>query len=164
MNITDKSIRFIVVIMVVLILFGLGFTSFASEKQDEKFANDQAMYHQALQYIQSGENDKALLSLKKINLEYPTSTSVKYYTGLALLNNGEVNSAVNEFQRLIEINPYMIEDSIFMIVFARALVSTEKFEDAKLVLERCKTLQIPEEIPDYLEQVNELLTLVTKSS
>lgn len=146
-----------VILIVLIVIVGLGYASFAGESQDGKISKEQERYTQALQFIQNEEYIQAVSLLKLVDMDYPNSATVKYYLGTSLANLGEWNSAAQEYQQVLNLNPYKVEESIFMIQFANILVNAGKLDEAKIVLEKCLTLPIPEQIPNYLEQVNSLI-------
>jgi len=150
-----------VIIIILIVIVGLGYASFSGESQDEKNLKKQARYTQALEFIQNEEYDQAVTLLKLVDMDYPNSATVKYYFGTSLANIREWDSAAKEYQQVLELNPYKAEESIFMIQFANILVNAEKLDEAKIVLEKCLTLQIPEQMPNYLEQVNSLINHIS---
>ena len=164
MKITDTTMRYIVAGMVVIMLVGLWYASFSGKKQDEQFATEQATYNQALQHLQQGQYDQALPLMKQVEKEQPESMPVKYYTGLTLANTGDWVGAAQEFQKALDLNPYKVEDSMFMLQFAEVLTNANKLDAAKVVLERCQTLPVPEQMPDYQDRVNAMLTQISASS
>lgn len=164
MKITDKSVRYLVAGIITILIFGLSYSSFTGKKQDEKFLNGQITYNQALQYIEEEKYDQALPILKLVAKEYPSSSVVRYYLGSTFAIIGEWKSAAQEYQQILDLNPYMVEDPTFMIQFGNILINAEKLDEAKVVLERCKQLSVPDQIPDYLDQVKMLLMQIPKSS
>lgn len=164
MNITDTTMRYVVASIVLVLLVGLIYTSSSGKKQDEKFATEQATYNQALQYVQEGQYDQALPLLQQVEKEQADSVPVKYYTGLTFANSGDWAGAVKVFKQVLDLNPYKVEDSMFMLQFAEILVYAEKKDEAKIVLERCKTLPVPAEMPEYQTHIQTLLTQISASS
>jgi predicted Zn-dependent protease len=164
MKMTDTTVRYVVAGVVIALLVGLGYASFSGKKQDEQFTREQAMYNQTLQHEQKGQYDQALPLLKQIEKEQPNSVPVKYYTGLALANKGDWTGAAQEFQNSINLNPYKVEDSIFMLQYAEVLTYAKKLEEAKVVLEHCKKLSVPAQMPDYQDKVNAMLQKISVSS
>lgn len=164
MKITDTAIRYAVVGIVAILFLGLGYASFSGKEQDKQFFSEQVTYNQALQYIQEEQYDQALPILQQVEKKNPKSTVVKYYLGTTLANTGEWSSAVREYQNILDLNPYKVEDAMFMIQFANVLINADKLEEAKLVLERCQTLSNPDQMPDYQEQVNALLMQISEST
>lgn len=164
MNITDTTMRFLVGGIVGILLVGLLYVSFSGKKQDEKFLDEQTTYNQALQHLKGGQYDQALPLLKEVKKEQPDSVTVNYYTGLALANTGDWMGSAKEFQTVINLNPYKVEDSVFMIQFAEILLNAKKKDEAKVVLKRCQTLPVPKQIPDYQMRVKNLLKQVAVSS
>lgn len=164
MNITDTTMRYVVAGMVFVLLVGLGIANFSGKKQDEQFATEQATYNQALQYLQKGQYAQALPLLKQVEREQSSSVPVKYYTGLSLANTGDWSGAVKEFQTALDLNPYKVEDSMFMLQFAEVLVNAKKMDEAKVVLKQCEKLPVPQQMPEYKKNIKTLLTQISASS
>jgi predicted Zn-dependent protease len=160
----ETSVRNIVGFIVVFLIVGLGYASFLGKKQDEQFANEQMMYNLAMDHVKKGQYNFALPLLKQVEKKQMASFTMRYYTGLALEQTGYGKEAVLEFQNALDLNPYLVEDSIFMLEFAEALLNAKKNEEAKIVLKHCQTLPIPEQIPDYLDEVNGMLEQISTNS
>lgn len=164
MNISDTTMRYIVASTIAVLLLGLGYASFSGKKQDEQFLTEQTTFTQAIQYVQEEQYDQALPLLQQVDNKHANSDVVKYYLGATLANLGDWSKASIEYQKILDLNPYKVEDSIFMIQYGNALLNAKKIDEAKVVLERCLTLQVPEQMPDYQEQVNALLMQISASS
>jgi len=161
MNIKDTGIRYMVTILVLIVIIGLGYASLTGKTHDKKILKEQTRYTQALQFLQNQEYDQAVTLLKLVKEDYPNSATVKYYLGTSLANIREWNSAAQEYQQILDLNPYKVKEPIFMIQFAGILINAKKLDEAKIVLEKCLTLPIPEQIPNYLEQVNSLIDQIS---
>lgn len=163
MNITDTAMRYAVAVMVPALLIGFGYASFAGKKQDEQFVSEQVTFYQALQHLEDGKFNEAIPLLQSVDKENSRSAFVKNYLGSTYANMGNWSNAVIEYQNVLDLNPYKVKDSVFMLQFAHILISAEKLDEAKVVLERCKALPTPEQIPDYQEQVQALLKQTSSS-
>ncbi|TQR18152.1 tetratricopeptide repeat protein [Psychrobacillus soli] len=164
MNITDTATRYIVVGIIAMLILGLGYTSFSGAKQDEQYEAEQEIYKHSLDLIEEEQFDQALLYLKQVEENYPESANVKYNLAITYANIGEWNNAAQEYKRVLDLNPYRVEDSLFMLQYGSVLLNANKNDEAKIVFERCQTLPIPEQMPNYQEQVNELLMQISTSS
>ncbi|MEK5206054.1 tetratricopeptide repeat protein [Psychrobacillus sp. FSL H8-0510] len=158
MKIKDVTVRFMVAVLVALVLIGLGYASLTGNKQDNEMLTEQASFNQALKYIEDEHFNQALQLMKSVERDYSSSHVVKYYIGSTLANLGEWKSAAMVYQKVLDLNPYMVEDSTFMIQYANILINAEKLKEAKEVLVKCKSLPIPDQMPNYLNQVDTLLT------
>ncbi|WP_336496403.1 tetratricopeptide repeat protein [Psychrobacillus sp. FJAT-51614] len=136
----------------------------SSKEQDRQFVIEQEKYNVAVQDIQGGEYDQALSLLEEVDQTNTKSVPVKYYIGVAHFYKEDFDKAAQEFSNLLDINPYMVKDSEFMLLFAHTLINANQFDEASIVLERCKNLQTPENMPDYQDQVNQLIKQITVSS
>ncbi|MDP4086533.1 MAG: hypothetical protein Q8934_18280 [Bacillota bacterium] len=160
----ETSLRSIVGCLVIVLVFGLGYAFFSGKKQDEQFANVQAIYNQSLQLYKQGQYGKALPLLRQVEGIQTDSYAVRYNTGLALANTRDWNGAATEFKNVLDINPNNVEDPVFMLQFAEILTFAKKNDEAKMVLARCENLPIPQQIPDYKNEVNVLLAQLSASS
>jgi predicted Zn-dependent protease len=95
--------------------------------------------------------------LKEIERKYPNSALVKHYLRVVLVNTGELKPAITEMKTALDLNPYLAEDPIFMMQFAEILMFGGEKKEAQLVLERCKTLAPPANIPDYQKKIDALI-------
>ena len=162
MEVKVKYMRYIVASIIVLLIIGLSYTSYLGKKQDEKFESNETTYNKALQYMEQGEFTKALPLLKRVEKEQYDSMIVKYNIGIALANTGNWDRAIQEFQNSLDLNPYKVEEPVFMMQFATLLINEGKYDEAKKVLERCKTLPAPEQIPDYKDRLNAMIKFISQ--
>lgn len=91
-------------------------------------------------------------------IEKADSEMVNYLAALIAGQNGDFPAAVVFMQKTLDINPYNVERPIFMLQFGEMLFSAEKYEEAKIVLQRCIDAGwAPEDYPEYQEQVQGML-------
>lgn len=164
MKITDTAIRYTVAVIITALLIGFGYASAAGKKQDEQLLTEQAAFYQAFRHIEDEQFDEALKKLQLVDKENSSSEIVKYYLGTVYTYLEDWNKASLEYQRVLDLNPYKVKDSLFMLQFANVLINAEKSEEARTVLEHCRTLPIPEQLPEYQEQVNALLMQISTGS
>lgn len=126
------------------------------KKQDSSFRTDNELYGLVSQHLELGNYEIALAGSKTLEKSQKSSETVNYLIGIAAVNSGELAKGIQHLQRVLEINPYKVEDSLFMLQYAEALVLAEKSYEAGLVLERCMTLPPPESYPKYQERIAEL--------
>lgn len=157
MKLTDTSVRYIVAAVVLFILVGFSYANISGNNQDEEFETANVLYQQAIAQLQEGNYEQSLELLKQVETVNPDSAKVKQYLGLSLASTGDYATAAEKYEKTIELNPHMIEDSLFMIQYANILILTEQKEAALVVLEQCESLRVPEEMPDYKEQVAKLI-------
>lgn len=156
MSLNASSRKYVMLGFALLIVCGLITASFMGKKQDNSFRTDNELYSLVTQQLEKGNYEIALAGSKTLEKSQQSSESVNYLIGIAAINSGEMTKGVQHLQRVIEINPYKAEDSLFMLQYAEALVLAEKSSEAGLVLERCMLLPPPESFPDYQERIAEL--------
>ena len=94
-------------------------------------------------------------------LKQPKSEVANYLGGLISADNGDYKQSVILLQKTLDINPYKVEDPMFMLPFGEVLFFAERYDDAKVVLEKCREWGwVPESYPTYQERVTELLTQI----
>ncbi|WP_231584141.1 tetratricopeptide repeat protein [Domibacillus indicus] len=153
MKLTDSSIRYIVAGIFLCLAIALIYTHFSGEKQDEKVTEIYYTYQQAFELLQQGQYAQALPLLEQVKAEEPDSVPVTHYLGMSYVNTNELSKASRAYKQVVELNPYKIEDALFMIQFADVLTLNGEKEEALTVLAQCKNLPVPASMPDYQEQV-----------
>lgn len=165
MRLTEKNRRYILVGMVAFIIIGIFTAKILGNKQDEQFMYEDMLYAQASQLYEEGNYIDALgLSNELLELQ-PGSEAVNYLGAMISAQVGEYKQAAILLQKTMDINPYKVDDSIFMLQFGEILFYVERFEDAKKVLENCKERGwMPEEVPNYQQHVEDLLTKINNKA
>jgi predicted Zn-dependent protease len=157
MEVKESHVRYIVIGMIIVIMLGFGYTHVAGKKQDEQYLKSYNQFNQAVQLITKNQFLEAKPLLIEIEKKYPNSALVKHYLGLALANTGELKPAITKMKAALDLNPYLAENPIFMLQFAEILMFAGEKKEARFVLERCKTLSPPANIPDYKQKVDALI-------
>lgn len=161
MQLTESTRKYILLGIVVLIVVGLISAKALASKQDEEFITDDMLYKQANQLYQDGNHAEASTIINELLLKQPDSEAVTYLGGIIVANNGDFKQGAILLQKTLDINPHKVEDPMFMLQFAEVLFFSERYADAKIVLEKCREWGwAPEAYPTYQERVTELLTQI----
>lgn len=161
MQLTESTRKYILLGIVILIAVGFISAKVLASKQDEEFATEDLLYQQASQLYQDGNNTDASTIINELLLKQPQSEAANYLGGLIVANNGDYNQGVILLQKTLDLNPHKVEDPMFMLQFAEVLFFAEKYEEAKIVLEKCREWGwAPESYPTYQESVTELLNQI----
>ncbi|MER1984374.1 MAG: hypothetical protein ABS948_00645 [Solibacillus sp.] len=158
MRLTEKNRRYILVGMVAFIIVGIFTAKMLGSKQDEQFAYEDMLYAQANQMYQDGNYiDATVMIIELLELQ-PKSESANYLGAMIAANTGEYKQSAILLQKTMDLNPYNVEKPMFILQLGEILLLAERYEDAKIVLERCRDWGgIPAEYPDYQEHVAQLL-------
>lgn len=158
MSINESSRKYVLLGLIAFIIIGLIVSSFLGKKQDEVFETENFLYQQALQLYEAGEYTNAQNIISDLLVKKSDSEIINYLGGLIAASNQEYSSAAILMQKALDINPHLVEAPMFMIQFGEILFHAERFDDARIVLERCREWDwVPEEYPNYQEQVREML-------
>lgn len=161
MNLRESTRKYILLGIVLFIAVGLLSAKVLAKKQDNEFATDDALYQQITQLYSEGNYEQAAILSSELLLRQPKSEAVNYVGGLVAANTGEYAQAAILLQKTLDINPYKVEDAMFMLQFGEILYFAERYADAKIVLEKCREWGwAPESYPTYQERVTELLTQI----
>jgi len=154
--------KYILVGLILLIVAGIITSKVLAKKQDEEFLINDQIYQQVVQLYSNGNYEVAKEYSSELLKRTPKSEIANYIGGLIAAGNNDVKQATILLQKTLDINPHKVEDPMFMLQFGEVLVSAERKEDARIVLERCRDMGwAPEEYPEYQQRVNELLTQIT---
>ena len=154
--------KYILVGLILLIVAGIITSKVLAKKQDEEFLINDQLYQQVVQLYSNEAYDEAKVYSSELLERVPKSEIANYLGGLIAAANNDVKQAAILLQKTLDINPHKVEDPIFMLQFGEVLVSAERKEDARIVLERCRDMGwAPEEYPEYQQRVNELITQIT---
>lgn len=157
----ENTRKYIVVAVVVLIIIGLISAKIMGDKQDEAFKENSSLYEQVVQLYSVQKSAEAAPLVEELLKKQPDSEVVNYLGGLIASGNEDYGQAAILLQKTLDINPYKVEDPIFMLQFAEVLVEVERFDDAKVVLQRCREAAwAPEEFPTYQDRVTDLLSTI----
>ena len=162
MQLSEAVRRYILIGIVLLIFAGIITSKVLAKKQDEEYSIDDQLYQQVLQLYSNGSYEEAKVYSSELLERVPNSEIANYLGGLIAAGNNDVLQATILFQKTLDINPHKVEDPVFMLQFGEVLISAERKEDARIVLEKCRDMGwAPENYPDYQQRVNELLIQMT---
>lgn len=161
MQFTETTRKYILIGFVAFIIVGFITAKVLASKQDEEFVVDDKLYQQASELYNEGKYPAAGELINELLLRQPNSEIVNYLGGLNSANNGDYKQSVVLLQKTLDINPHKVEDPMFMLQFGEALFFAERYDDSKIVLEKCREWGwVPESYPTYQERVMELLTQI----
>lgn len=141
-----------------VIIVGIIVASILANKQNERFEAENQVYQQAVELYRSENFEGAKLLIKDLVIERSKSEVVNHLAALIYARNDEYTSAAVYMQKALDINPYNVEEPIFMFQFGEILLRAERIEDAKVVLNHCKESNWePEGHPEYQAQVQDML-------
>jgi len=150
--------KYIVLGVVVAIIIGLITALQLGKKQDEQFTMNQMQFNYAQQLMEEERYETGVEMMAEV---MANSTPTAYLTQ----SYGYMNAYVEDYQKAselyletIEINPYMIENALFMAQLSEFLVVTEQYDKALTVIEQAETLNPPEQLPNYQEILTNLKT------
>lgn len=156
MKIDEPIRRYIFSGMILLVVVGFIIAIILGNKQDRTFQKNEELYRQMLNQIQETQYDEALLIGEELINNHRKSDAIYYLMGLAAANSGDVELASEYLRKSLDVNPYQVEDPMFMLQYGEILLFEGKNDEASLVLEHCMVLSPPETYPDYLTKVEEL--------
>lgn len=165
MNLNESIRRYILLGIVGFIILGVIVANFKANGQDEQFLLEDDLFQQASQMASTGNYDEAAKYIKDLLKLQPDSEEVNYLGGIIATNLGDFNQSAILLQKTLDLNPYLVENAVFMLQLGESLYKAERYEDAKIVLTRCQEAGwAPEEIPNYQTLVTELLNSIEKMS
>lgn len=161
MYIKDVYRKYILLGVVIFVIIGILIANILEKKQNAAFETEDFMYQQVLEMYRSENFEGAKLLISDLVTEHSDSEIVNYLAGLIDASKNEYNSAAVYMQKALDINPYKVEEPMFMLQFGEILFKAERIEDAKLVLNRCKDANWePDDYPDYQAQIQDMLTQI----
>ncbi|MBM7609061.1 putative Zn-dependent protease [Lysinibacillus composti] len=147
--------------IVAFIVLGVIVANVMASKQDKQFSMEDTLYKQATELHSQGNNTEAATYIKELLKLQSESEAVNYLGAVIAASNNEMQQAATLLQKTLDINPYKVEDPMFMLQFGETLYHIERYDDAKIVLTRCQEAGwAPESFPTYQERVAELLSLI----
>ncbi|MCM3636535.1 hypothetical protein M3152_02295 [Sporosarcina luteola] len=164
MRIQESNRRYIFLGSVLFVLIAIFVANVMGKSQDKVYVADEALYNEMVTQLQQGQYELALEKFHRLEKQQENSEVANYIVGLAAANAGHINMGVQHFQRVLDINPHKVEDSMFMLQFAELLVMANMMEEAEIVLERCEMLPTPEDFPQYQETILEMKKLINGQS
>ncbi|MEK4128660.1 hypothetical protein NYE67_03215 [Solibacillus sp. FSL W8-0474] len=161
MQLTESTRKYILLGIIILIAVGFLSAKVLASKQDKDFAAEDMIFQQANQLYQEGNNDDAILLINELLLKKPNTEAINYLGGIISANKGDFQQAVILLQKTLDLNPHKVEDPMFMLQFAEVLYFSGKYNEAKIVLEKCRESGwVPESYPTYQERVTEILNQI----
>lgn len=161
MFLIEKNRKYILLGIITFIILGILMAKVLGNKQDEQFMYEDMLYAQASQMYQEGDYDGALSISNELLKLKPRSEAVNYLGALIAANIGEYKQASILLQKTLDINPYKVDNPVFMLQYGEVLFSAERYIDSKIVLKNIRDRGFePQEVPGYQERVVELLNLI----
>lgn len=161
MELRESHRRYILLGIVGFIIVGLIVTKVMAKSQDQEFIRNELLFEHVQQLYTEEKYEEALVYVNELLKRQPNSEVVNYMAGLITATNKEFINAANLMQKTLEMNPYKVEDPVFMLQLGEIFYKAERFEDAKEVLTHCQEMGwAPEEYPNYQEQVSKFLNVI----
>lgn len=161
MEFKESTRRYILLGIVAFIVIALIAAKVLANNQNKQFSLEHNLYDQALQLSNREDYEQAAIYINELLKYQPNSQDANYLGALIAGNTGELKQAGIRLQKTLDINPYKAEDAIFMLQFGEILYQLERYNDAKVVLSRCKENGwVPDTYPGYQERVQELLNSI----
>lgn len=158
MKSSEINRRYILLAIVGVIIVGIFLSEWLGSKQDEQFLYEDQLFNTVQEYVNNGRGQEALPYLQELLETHANSEAVNYMAALVYADTEDMNASAVHMQKVIDINPYKVEDAIFMIQFGEILFFTERYDDAETVLIRCQDSGwMPESFPEYQQRVQQLL-------
>lgn len=164
MRIKDSIRRYMIFGITLFVVIGLIAVNIMGKAQDKVFTQDAEHYYEIISALQEGHFETALEESSFLQKNHDDSEVYNYAIGLTAANLGDIEKSVRHFQRILDINPHKVEDSMFMLQYAELLFSSRKMEEAWVVLERCASLPTPETYLQYQERVAQLQEQIAEQS
>ncbi|WP_107839193.1 tetratricopeptide repeat protein [Metasolibacillus meyeri] len=161
MQLKESTRKYILLGMILFIVIGLVSAKVMAKKQDDEFLADDALYQYSSQLYSQGSYEEASEMVNELLKRQPKSEVANYLGGLIAANKADYTQAAILLQKTLDVNPYKVEDPMFMLQFAEVLFFAGRPDDAKVVLEKCREWGwAPESYPDYQGRVTEILTQI----
>lgn len=158
MQLKESHRKYILLGIIAFIIVGFITAKIMAKDQDEQFLKNELIYQQAQQLYMEGDYENAYLYINELLKIQPNSEAVNYMAGLIAATNNEYKNAAILMQKTLDINPHKVDDPVFMLQLGEVFYHAERYQDAKVVLTRCKERNWkPEQYPSYQEKVAELL-------
>ncbi|MGG0670216.1 hypothetical protein ABE073_17005 [Lederbergia citrisecunda] len=156
MKVSDSARKYIVIGLALFVIFGIITAMIMGNRQDKIFQTTNMTYSLMVQELQEGQYSESLAKADTLDDSKKSSEIVNYLIAIAAINTGEIDKAILHMQKVLDLNPYKVEDSMFMLQYAEMLVQAEKKSEAAQVLKRCEVLRVPESYPEYKERILQL--------
>lgn len=158
MELAEVNKKYIFLAIVGVMVVGIFAAKWMGTKQDEQFAYENELYNSVQQYLSSDQVEEAIPYLHELLETKPNVELVNYTAALVYSETGDMKLAALYMQKALDINPYRVDDAMFMLGFGEMLFFAERYEDAKTVLIQCQESGwAPEAYPDYQLRLEQLL-------
>lgn len=129
-----RIVKIYIIILMVSAFFGLSATDLLSDNSSAEF-----YYSMGQKYIEQGNFDLAVLSLKKAVELSPDWAEVHNLLGTAYYQLFKFNEAISEFDKAVQLKPYYTEAKINR---NRAIRSLERYEPVERGMSSWKKIAI----------------------
>lgn len=145
-----RKILFLLIILFTICTFVVA--SQLGKQQDEQFTLEQKLYEQANALFNTGAYEEAVKLTNELVIRYKDSEILNYLHASILSELDEHEKAKYFFEQTLELNPYLVEDPVFMLDFGTILKNGNYKTEALIVFEHCLEMDWdPEEYPTYKE-------------
>lgn len=145
--------KYVFIILLISVLLVLVWQNKLAEKQNTILLNDYAVYQQADEMMQNQEFDQSINVLEDLNAKYNNEFQISYWLGYSYLYSNKFESAVILYNKSLDLNPYLVENTDFMYQYAVALANSEKYEDSLIVINRILTYPIEDSLRTTLNEI-----------
>lgn len=156
MKLVESYRKYILLFTISLVLVALIIGYVRGGSQEKKFAEVQLNYSQLVNSLQTGNYSDIVNLAGEVDSDLRNTDLFNYVLAIAELNIGNYERSTQYFERAIDINPYKVEDGLFMLQYAETLILASKNEEAEIVLERCTSLEAPDSFAEYYNKITEL--------
>ncbi|GKV57410.1 hypothetical protein NCCP2222_33570 [Sporosarcina sp. NCCP-2222] len=156
MSLENSVRRNIVVSIILLATVCLIVANLLGKSQDKTFSQNASTYNEMVSALQENHFEITIEKSRLLEDSQKNTEMYHYVMGLATVSVGEYKKSMQHFQKVLEINPHNVEDSIFMLQYAEILIHADMKKEAQIVLEKCTELAAPESFPEYQERIAEL--------
>jgi hypothetical protein len=123
-------------IMIFTIIILLNITYWMGESEKEKYQRDFELFNYAYELIGKQEAGSAIPILFELNNRYQDDENIILSLAVAQVEVGEYDLAIANYQRSLEINPFLQLDPVFNLDYSRTLILNNEHEKAELLLEK----------------------------
>ena len=153
-----KNTKLVILISVAVIIIGLATAILLGKKQDEHFAEEQAIYSQANSAYQAKDYKQALQLIKPLVEEHADNEKINYLASLISYSAGYYADSAKYGQTALDLNPHRVEKPMFMLRLGLAYYFAKDYEKARIVFQYCLDANFqPEEMSNYREMIEEYI-------
>ena len=155
-----RKIIFLLIIFFTICTYGVA--SKIGKQQDEQFTLEQNLYNEANTLFNTGSFEEAVILTNELIVRYPNSEILNYLHASILSELEEHDMAKFFIEKTLELNPYLMEDPVFMLDFGTILKKGNYKTEALLVFEHCLQMDWnPSEYPTYKETITKYIEELT---